>query len=273
MIIITIVIAVTTISSAYTANILAVFPHHGLSHHLVVLPYVQELANRGHNVTVISNYQSEHPNITDISIRGSMPIYNNKKEIGQAKLKNDIQFSTDIIWSFYVYGKNNDGMFTVDSVRQLLNGPSKYDLLVTEHFNSELSLVFASKFNVPFIMMSSCNMLPWNQHTVGQPPALATKPTTLSSLPPRMNLYNRAMNTITYIIQLLGYFYFCRKRDEEIIKQRFNIDVSLDQLALNASLIFVNTHFTMFEPIPFVPAVVEIGGIHIKPATPLPMVM
>lgn len=268
----TTIIAVTMISSAYAANILAVFPHHGFSHYHSVLPYLQELANRGHNLTLISNYPSEHPNITDISIKGSMPIYNNKKDIRLDEPKNDILFSIDAVRSFYVNGKVIQAMFTVDSVKQLLSGPSKYDLLITEHFNSELSLAFASKFDVPFILMSSCDLLPWNQHAVGQPQELAIKPTTLSTLSPKMNLYDRVMNLIANTLQLFGYLYFCRKRDEEIIKQQLDTDVSLDKLTLNASLIFVNTHYTMFEPIPLVPAVVEIGGIHIRPATPLSVV-
>ncbi|VVC33109.1 UDP-glucuronosyl/UDP-glucosyltransferase [Cinara cedri] len=275
-----VVLLTTTIISAvispmYTANILAVFPHHGYSHHAVYLPYIQELANRGHNMTVISNYPTEHPNITNISIRGSIPISNNKHKIDSTKVKptSRIQHAVNIIWAFYIKGKINEGMFTLDKVKQLLNSghsDNNYDLLITEHFNSELSLVFALHFNVPFIVMSSCNLLPWNGQVVGQPLETAVRPSTLSDLPTKMNFYHRTINTISNAVSLLGYSFLCRTRDEEIIKRHFNIDVSLERLISNASLILVNTHFTMFKPIPLVPAVVEIGGIHIQSITPLP---
>lgn len=271
-----IVFITAVVPPIYTANILAVLPHHGYSHHAVFLPYIRELANRGHNVTVISNYPTEHPNIINISIRGSMPIYNNKHEIGSnVKSTGNIQNTVNIIWSFYTKGRINEGMFTVDEVKRLLNSDrsdNNYDLLITEHFNSELSLVFALKFNVPFILLSSCNLLPWNGQSVGQSLELAIRPSTLIDLPVKMNIYHKAVNTITSAMSLFGYTFLCRKRDEQIIKKRFNIDVSLGQLILNASLIMVNTHFAMFKPIPLVPPIVEIGGIHIQPIKPLPTV-
>jgi len=270
-----VIISVAVISPAYTANILAAFPHHSYSHHAVYLPYLQELANRGHNITVISNYPSEHPNITDISIRGFIPIYNNNKnitDVADVRPLNDIQTSLNNVWFFYVHGKVNGAMLTADNVKQLLNSSVKYDLLITEHFDNELSLVFALKFNIPFILTSSCNMLPWNKHVTGQPYALAIKPSTLTNLPPRMNFYNRAMNIISNTVQLLSYMCLCRKRDEGIIKEKLAVNISLDQFILNSSLILVNTHFTMFESIPLIPAVVEVGGIHVQPIKPLPVV-
>ncbi|CAH1726113.1 unnamed protein product [Aphis gossypii] len=271
---VTVIVTITVIYPADTANILAVFPHQGLSHHLVYLPYIQELANREHNITFISNYPIEHSNINNLSIRGSIPISNNKENISrfEKNSKNDIIHSINVIRVFNYRGKTYEAMFTVDSVMALLNSPYKFDLLVTEHFNNELFMGFAFKFNIPFILLSSCNLLPWNQHAIGQPYSLATVPTTLTtSLPIKMNFYGRVMNTISHTVQLFGFKLLCRARDEAIIKRNLDIEVSLDQAILNASLIMVNTHFTMFSSKPLVPAVVEIGGIHITPIKPLPI--
>lgn len=262
--------ATPMISSVYTTNILVVFPHHGISHHMVFLPYLHALANRGHNLTFISNYPSEHPKITDISIMGTIPILNNKKSLSEYKPMNNIQLSWKTIWMFYINGKTNEAMFTKDAVKRILHDQFKYDLLITEHFNSEIPLVFASKFNIPFILTSSCNLLPWTQQVIGQPHALTIRPLPLSNLPPKMNVYDRIINIISTTIQLIGYEYLIRKRDEEFIKQALNVDVSLRRLILNASLILTNTHFTMFGSRPFVPAVVEVGGIHVQPIEPLP---
>lgn len=268
-----IIIAVAIITPAYTANILAVFPHHGFSHHAVFLPYIQELANRGHNITVISNYPIKHPNVTSLSILGSMPIMNNKMDITTFRSpKSSIRMSITSIRSFYNRGDQCKNMWTVDSVKQLLSSTSKFDLLITEHFNNELSMVFALKFNVPFILMSSCNLLPWTEHVIGQPRELAVKPSTLSRLSPKMNFYDRATNMIASAIQLLGYLFVCRTRDEKIIKQTFNMDVKLAQSISNASLIFVNTHFSIFGTRALVPTVVEVGGIHLQPSKQLPVV-
>jgi len=271
---VTIIITATVVSSADAANILAVFPHQGFSHHLVYLPYVLGLANRENNITFISNFPIEHANINNLSIRGSIPLTNNKENISNFETgsMNEIKSSMFIISSFYERGKMYEAIFTVDSVKSLLNSPCKFDLLITEHFNNELFLVFASKFNIPFILLSSCNLLPWNKHVIGQPYSLANIPTTLTSLGTTMNFNDRVINIISHVIQLFGFKLLCRIRDEAIIKRNLNVEISLDQLILNASLIMVNTHFTMFKSKPLVPAVVEIGGIHIMPIKPLPKV-
>jgi len=271
---VTVIITVTVVSPAETANILALFSHQGLSHNLVYPPYIQELANRGHYITIITNYPIEHPNINNLSLKGSMPISNNKKNISnvEGNSMNEIRLSINVIWSFYDRGKIYENIFSVDSVKTLLNSPFKFDLLITEHFNSELFLGFVLKFNIPFILLSSCNLLPWNQYAAGQPYSLGTIPSTLTGLGTQMNFYSRIKNTISHTIQLLGFKLLCRTRDEAIIKRKLGVEISLDQLILNASLIMVNTHFTIFEPKPLVPAVVEIGGIHIMPIKPLPIV-
>lgn len=43
-------------------NILAIFPHMGLSHWLFFRPFVSELVHRGHNVTLLSYFGIENDN-------------------------------------------------------------------------------------------------------------------------------------------------------------------------------------------------------------------
>lgn len=269
-------IVICTIVAFYPANaakILAVLPHQGFSHHMVYLPILRELANIGHDVTVISNFPSTHPNITDISILGSVPLSNNKASITELFTStNNVYFSINIVRSFYVRGKVYESILALDDVKKLLNGPAKYDLLFAENFNTDVPLVFAAKFGIPFILLSSCNILPWNEQVVGQPYSLAIKPSTLTNLSPKMNLYGRIMNTISNGIQVLGHVLLCRKRDEASIKQMLGMDISLTSLMSKASLILVNTHFTMFAPRPLVPAVVEVGEVHLQFPEPLPAV-
>lgn len=267
-----VICAIATFYPVNTAKILAVLPYQGLSHHMVYLPILRELANRGHDVTVISNFPSTHPNITDISILGSVPLYNFSVNItDEIRPKNDVYFSIHTIWLFYTLGKAYESILALEDVKKLLDGPAKYDLLLAEHFNTEVPLVFAAKFGIPFILLSSCNILPWNEQVVGQSYSLAIKPSTLTNLPPKMNFYGRVMNTISHGIQVLGHVLLCRKRDEASLK-KFGMDISLTSLVSKASLIFVNTHFTMFTPRPLVPAVVEIGGVHLESSEPLPAV-
>lgn len=278
-----IVMAIAAVGPAHAAKILAVFPHHGYSHHLVYLPLLRELANRGHDVTVIANYPSAHPNITDVSLDGYIPLSNNKQNMSAFADRidgmGDVRASAFAVRMFYDRSRMNEAMFAVDAVKRLLSdhhdGPTteKYDLIVAEHFNHELFLAFVRKFGVPFVLTSSCGLLPWSANAMGQPYSLAISPLTLSGHRPATdNLYGRAVKMVAHVVQLLGFTVFCRAKDERFIRNNLTMDVSLDRLILNASLMLVNTHFTMFGARPIVPAVVEIGGIHLETAKPLPAV-
>lgn len=57
------------------------------------------------------------------------------------------------------------------------------------------------------------------------------------------------------------------------VRDAFGDDVRpLDEIAFNTSLLLVNAHFSMNEPKPIVPGLIEVGGLHIKTPKSLPKV-
>ncbi|XP_050443855.1 UDP-glycosyltransferase UGT5-like isoform X2 [Adelges cooleyi] len=258
------------VDSAFSANILCVLPYFGMSHHMAFSTYIQKLADNGHNLTIISPYPSNHPNITEISMSAVVdPNYNKRQLPDKTGYSLDQAFRS--LYRFYQRGQHNAALFQVDSVKRFYtDDSSEFDLLITEHFNNEIPLVFAMKYNVPFILLSSCGLLPWSQRAVGQPYNVATVSSVLGGYNKKMNVFERAMNAFEVVVYVLGYvLFFQTARDEEIIKTNLGVDVSLAKLVQNASMIFVNTHYSMHGTVPVVPAVVEVGGLHIKPKTSL----
>lgn len=60
--------------------------------------------------------------------------------------------------------------------------------------------------------------------------------------------------------------YFTNK----LLRQEFGDSIPpIDELERNASLIFVNQHYSISGAKPLVPSIVEIGGIHMKDEKPL----
>ncbi|XP_050523189.1 UDP-glycosyltransferase UGT5-like isoform X1 [Daktulosphaira vitifoliae] len=258
-------------SSAYTANILCVFPHRGLSHHMMYLPYIQKLKDEGHNLTTISHYSFDHPNITEISIKGSIELINNKLPFSNRTL-NTVEKIVYLLWQFHATGKVDEVMFKVEDVKRMLaENSTNYDLLITEHFKNELPLIFAHKFKIPTILLSSSGLLPWSQFVVAQSYEMSTIPAVLGGFSKKMNFYERFINTLIISSQMSSYKLLFRSSDNEIIKKNLNIDVSLGNVAQNTSLILVNTHHFIHGTKPLVPAIIEVGGIHIKPSKQLPV--
>lgn len=262
----------TALQVASGARILGVFLHHGYSHHMVFLPYLRALADRGHDVSVVSNFESSHPNITDISVLGSMPMHNNNVTFPNGRSFGVSGTWTDMV-QLYGMATTTESAFGAPGVVRLLSDPdAAFDLIIAEHFNSELPLGFALKYRAPFVLLSSCPMLPYTMSLIGQPQQTSYRPSTFSGLSSRMDFGQRLTNTVIAYLSVSLFRVIHRPWSQSVIGKHLGVDASLNDFASNVSLVLVNTHWTISGASPTLPAVLEVGGIHIKPSRPLPAV-
>ncbi|XP_015363936.1 PREDICTED: UDP-glucuronosyltransferase 2B15-like [Diuraphis noxia] len=266
-------IVAATVAAHYgasAARILGVFLHQGYSHHMVFLPYLRTLADRGHDVHVISNFDSSHPNITDISVMGSMPMPNNNVTFPGTAGQFGIVDSLMAMFQLYEMAEATEGVFKVPAVQRLLNDrTTSFDLVIAEHFNSELPLGFAAKYRVPFILLSSCTPFPWTTSLVGQPYSPAYIPVLMTTYGPHMNFAERIYNTLLRSIAFYKYYTRSTISSQKIASKRYKDSSHLDQLVLKTSLLFVNTYHTLWGSRPLPQNVIEVGGLHVKPLNPL----
>ncbi|XP_050427538.1 UDP-glycosyltransferase UGT5-like [Adelges cooleyi] len=261
-------LATTIICCTTAARILGVFPHPGLSHHLVFLPYLKELASRGHRLHVISHFESSHADIVDMLIKGAK--FNNNFTAPDTSTFS-LKGKWEEVFVLHEFARGTENLFGVREVRELLNnGSVEFDLIITEHFNSELSLGFVAKFNVPFVLLSSCALLPWTESVIGQPHQISYRPSASSGLSQRMSYVERLNNALIAHGWDMVFHAIHRPWSRRVIKENLGLDVNLDLLATNASLVLANTHFSINGPSATVPQLVEVGGIHINPPKDLP---
>ncbi|XP_025206881.1 UDP-glucuronosyltransferase-like isoform X2 [Melanaphis sacchari] len=258
--------------SASAARILGVFPHHGYSHHAVFLPYLRALADRGHDVHVISNFESAHPNITDISVAGSMPMSNNEVPIQHTARGFGVVGALKDMFYLYGLARTTEGLFDVPAVRSLLDDrAASFDLIVAEHFNTELSLGFVAKYRAPFVLLSSCPLTAWTLPLVGQSQQAAFRPSFLSGVPARMDFGQRLTNVVVAAASVAAFRLLHRPWSQRTLEKRMGLDVSLEELASNVSLVLANTHWSLHGVSPSVAALKEVGGMHIAPRKQLPL--
>jgi glucuronosyltransferase len=87
----------------------------------------------------------------------------------------------------------------------------------------------------------------------------------------RMNFKERLMNTIFTHIEDLVYGQLIKKNQRQLYEKHFpNAKRSFDDIYKSSAIIFTNTHIASSTARPFLPNFVEIGGIHVQPAKPLP---
>lgn len=87
-----------------------------------------------------------------------------------------------------------------------------------------------------------------------------------------MHLAQRSINVLSIYVALALFHTLHRPWSQKVLKNHLGVGVSIDEFASSASLVLVNTHWSVFGARSVVPTVLEVGGMHITPSTFLPKV-
>lgn len=265
-------------SSGQKLKILGVFHHPGKSHFDVFQPLLEELARRGHHLTVVSFFPRKVndtrtealPNYKDISIRGSVDVWLNVVDLSwiHHSFLNHVEELFKLReWSLQhcEAGLKNPG------VRQLIKSNSKFDLILTENFNSDCFLGFVHRFQAPFIALTSHQITPWGNSRMGNPDNPSFVPCSFLGLSPQMRFVERVVNTLFINFAKLLFDTAYQWSTQKIVDEAFGPGVPpLSEIAKKTEAYLHNTHYSLHGASPHVPNVVEIGGIHIGMAKKLP---
>ncbi|XP_022190398.2 UDP-glycosyltransferase UGT5 isoform X1 [Nilaparvata lugens] len=254
------------------AKILAVFPHIAKSHQDVFQPLVEELAARGHQVTVVSFFPRKEPlaNFTDIPIDAHdlPPVMHNSLPINLLDSINPIK---DFFIITDIGMQCCESVLASSNVQKLLKSDEQFDLIITELFTVDCFLGFAHRFKSPNIAVSSSVLLPSNSDRFANSDNPAIVPNLFLSLSDKMTYKERFFNTFATLFMKTVRRYYYDVAAERIARKYFGSAMPpLDEIAKNTSLVLVNTHPSLNRPRPQVPAVIDVGGMHIKDAKKLP---
>jgi len=141
----------------------------------------------------------------------------------------------------------------------------RYDVFVTEAFGTEAMLMFAHRLGLPAILISPTGLQPRISECLANPanPSYIPHPMSPGFRPP-MTFTERIQNTVLYLISTLTFRQVVEHENRMIRSFLGPGTPSLYEMLMNVSLIFVNTHESLYPIAASVPTVVTIGGIHIK---------
>ncbi|KAL3266343.1 hypothetical protein HHI36_010521 [Cryptolaemus montrouzieri] len=256
-------------------RILGLFSYPGKSHLDLIIPVMKQLAANGHNITVVSPTSLSTPQerYTDLSFQEAIPL---RQEVYTTNEMNCIQSR---IWTSYLdlFIKDNlidaycKAAYESDALQKLLHSEEDFDLVITEMFNSDCILAVNKKYKAPVIGMATSIMMPWHPARFGVPDNPSYLPTLFLDYSNRMKFFERVENTL---VSLTHKFWFIMRqiKDDEIGAKYMNefIEVA-SRFANNASLLLVNSHYSLNGPRALTPNVIEIGGAHIGKPKRLPM--
>lgn len=261
-------------------KILGVFGHLGKSHFDVFQPLVEELARRGHELTIISHFpRSENakakeplPNYKDISlVDEKLGVYVNIIDLNL--IQHDIfHFIRELLFLRYMADSACSIGLQNPAIKEFLRSDEKFDLIITESFNTDCFLGFAHRFKAPYMGLSSCQILPWVNEDFGNEDNPSYIPSIYVGLTRPIHFFGRLWNSVSLSVVKLAYDYWYRPRDQIFANEAFGPDLpELSTIARQSQALLVNTHSSLHGSKPQLPNVVEIGGLHIpSKVNPLP---
>ncbi|XP_069693360.1 UDP-glucosyltransferase 2-like [Periplaneta americana] len=257
----------TGLQGAESARILSLLNVASPSHYIFNRPLMLALANRGHQMTVVSPDASKDnvPNLTNIKLEG---VYDTMRDDFDFENLGDTTASGIITvlfeWADFVCQKE----FKSDGAKKLLNYPSsaQFDLIIVEAGWAECFYGFIQKFGSPPVVATSpYGLTPWMDAAFGAPDNPSYMPASILPYTSSMTFTQKLYNAFIHYYHLYRYLYEHIPNMEAMAKEFFKQDLpSFVDIQRNFSLVLENTVFGLEDARPLTPNIISIGGMHVK---------
>jgi len=261
------------------SRILAVAFISSKSHKITYEPLLRELGARGHEITVLTPIKSSKRfyNVQDIQTLDVEQILANSSstpanvfELKRHSFKGVTQ--NTFLLNIRKFEKICEMTLDLAHVKELHS--QKFDLILLDVIFNECAAGYVHKFNTSLILISSASASSWILRYTGGSSLPSLIPNVFTDYTHQMNFFQRTINFITEVSTTLIHSYYFIPKMEAIYRQKLN-DAhipSVHEILGNASLILSNGHFALRSPKPLLPDVIEVAGMHCRPANPLPKV-
>ncbi|KAJ8954700.1 hypothetical protein NQ318_011393 [Aromia moschata] len=245
------------------ARILGIFPTPAKSHFTLGFRLMKELADRGHEVTMVSPFPQEMPisNYSDIPVESmSEALESFKKDFYSREsmcLVSSVKFIHNMAYEL------TEKLLSHNNFQNLLKSGRKFDLIVMEYFLNDAAIGVGTFFNAPVVLFSSLPSSALTNHLFANPAPSSYVPHLLSPYTGKMSFWERWSNSLYNTIDILYKHYHMLPKHDYILKKFISSELSIEDVMYNASLMLLNSHPSVSEPVPHTPSMIEIGSFHI----------
>lgn len=163
-----------------------------------------------------------------------------------------------------------ESVFNHTKFQKFLESDEKFDVVIIEQLQTEALKYIAHRFNAPLIIYSAMDANYWTNPYQGNPEPPSYIPNVFLPYTCSMNFFQRLKNSIIYTYNEILRQILVHPQQNQLLHKYYPEAPSLESMIYNVSLVLLNSDLSIYEPMPKVPSMVNIGGFHIKPAKALP---
>lgn len=149
------------------------------------------------------------------------------------------------------------------AVQNLLKSNDTFDLIIHQVILCDVLLGLSHHFKAPVVAFSTIGPNEITSMIFGHPLPHAYVSSLFLSYPSEMTFFQRVINTIvSESFQFLFRAMVWRAHDK-VLHKHLPDSPPLSELHLNISLVLMNTHYSLESPKPYMPNMIQVGGIQI----------
>jgi UDP:flavonoid glycosyltransferase YjiC (YdhE family) len=267
--VLTVIILTVYVCYGNCARILGIFIVPSKSHHILGSKLLKSLAEKGHEVTMISPFpfKNKVTNYQDIFLEEMLQY---KQEKLQGLLTHNATLTNKMTLVHSMFYNMSEIFLSHKKVQNLKT--EKFDLIIQFALFSESYLGLAHHFGAPVILLHTLGSTPVLNKIIGNtaPPSYVPSLNSFSQTSTEMTFFQRVRNTLHIWYNYVINFPKMENLQQELLSKHFPEAPSLQELLTNVSLVFVNSHYSIESPRPYVPNMIQIGGFHVEEPKQLP---
>uniref|UniRef100_A0A8D8QFC2 UDP-glucuronosyltransferase n=1 Tax=Cacopsylla melanoneura TaxID=428564 RepID=A0A8D8QFC2_9HEMI len=273
----TVLLTLLVISTAESANILAIFPTASYSHQMPLLAIARALAERGHNLTVITPNPLTEPkaNYTEIDVSFSYEYWKPKSNKEQLiKLQKKMNH-WEIIPIFQGFSKMIEIQLNSTPIQNFIKyidrEKVKFDLVLYEDLMHTAYLGILPKIgSPPLITLLTLNLPCSLDDCFGSVCNPSYVPDLAIGFTNKMSFLERAENYLFVLYMAILIRPEILKGQDDLALKYFGYADTTAKLAQNKSLVMLTTSWLYQYPRPVYPYTIIVGPTHIGTTKPLP---
>ncbi|XP_058834666.1 UDP-glucosyltransferase 2-like [Topomyia yanbarensis] len=249
------------IGTAESSRILCIDPSPGKSHVLVAQALLKGLAERGHEITMVSPFKLSKPvkNFREIVVPVDDFVSKQMKTYLE-KPPNMLTHFPEMIRKMMMIA--ND---TVNYPKFLELKKEKFDLVIVGLFIADFVLGYGPHFGAPTVVLWTGGISKFTADLVGNPREIAASPNMILGKQDFTKFSSRLKNfLIASAENIMGAYAFYQQKpyyDWNFPSDRYP---SYEDVRTNVSLLLLNSHFSHGGARPYLQNAVEVGGLQIK---------